>query len=413
MDRTGGRAEFLRNGPSSKIRLYSGINAPATSLQGQFYPVRFEVIRNALLAITEEMGATLRRAAYSTKIKTRADFSCAFFDADLRAIARPSPSRPRQTRNPGKWVAFVAAALRNMPVADVWPPKGGLRLPREVRPGMGCTICGAQFACSFHNRAECVIGVQFVVGSIPHAGVLEDQVVRGADGSNAIAFSFSCRAPNRVGFNPVPITPVNGDSTVHISLDAVFLKGISVTLALRSNKINSPARIVANRAISHGVSIALAGGAIKKDANVAILADGTVGYNVPPALTLIAGKLDTLSFIPADGAIGNPLSIALPGEAAIKIDAVAPIPADGAFANRVSATLALIVAAKKDAHFPIVADGTIRNCVPAALAFYALKKDATVCIPADGTVGDGVPIARGVQAPKINALFSVPGDGAI
>jgi hypothetical protein len=95
MDRTGGRAEFLRNGPSSKIRLYSGINAPATSLQGQFYPVRFEVIRNALLAITEEMGATLRRAAYSTKIKTRADFSCAFFDADLRAIARPSPSRPR------------------------------------------------------------------------------------------------------------------------------------------------------------------------------------------------------------------------------------------------------------------------------------------------------------------------------
>ncbi|NIP74337.1 MAG: hydantoinase B/oxoprolinase family protein, partial [Gammaproteobacteria bacterium] len=34
-------------------------------------PVRFEVIRNALLAVTEEMGATLRRAAYSTNIKTR------------------------------------------------------------------------------------------------------------------------------------------------------------------------------------------------------------------------------------------------------------------------------------------------------------------------------------------------------
>ncbi len=51
-------------------------------------PVRFEVIRNALLAITEEMGATLRRAAYSTNIKTRADFSCAFFDRDLRTIAQ-------------------------------------------------------------------------------------------------------------------------------------------------------------------------------------------------------------------------------------------------------------------------------------------------------------------------------------
>ena len=51
-------------------------------------PVRFEVIRNALLAITEEMGATLRRAAYSTNIKTRGDFSCAFFDRELRTIAQ-------------------------------------------------------------------------------------------------------------------------------------------------------------------------------------------------------------------------------------------------------------------------------------------------------------------------------------
>src|SRR5438094_8591183 len=51
-------------------------------------PVRFEVLRNALLAITEEMGATLRRAAYSTNIKTRGDFSCAFFDGELRTIAQ-------------------------------------------------------------------------------------------------------------------------------------------------------------------------------------------------------------------------------------------------------------------------------------------------------------------------------------
>ncbi len=51
-------------------------------------PVRFEVIRNALLAVTEEMGATLRRAAYSTNIKTRGDFSCAFFDAECRAVAQ-------------------------------------------------------------------------------------------------------------------------------------------------------------------------------------------------------------------------------------------------------------------------------------------------------------------------------------
>ena len=51
-------------------------------------PVKFEVIRNALLAITEEMSATLRRAAYSTNIKTRGDFSCAFFDVECRAVAQ-------------------------------------------------------------------------------------------------------------------------------------------------------------------------------------------------------------------------------------------------------------------------------------------------------------------------------------
>ncbi|MDH4249457.1 MAG: hydantoinase B/oxoprolinase family protein, partial [Deltaproteobacteria bacterium] len=51
-------------------------------------PVRFEVLRNALLAITEEMGATLRRAAYSTNIKTRGDFSCAILDRNCRLVAQ-------------------------------------------------------------------------------------------------------------------------------------------------------------------------------------------------------------------------------------------------------------------------------------------------------------------------------------
>jgi N-methylhydantoinase B len=51
-------------------------------------PITFEVIRNALVAATEEMVLALRRSAYSTNIKTRSDFSCAFFDAELRAVAQ-------------------------------------------------------------------------------------------------------------------------------------------------------------------------------------------------------------------------------------------------------------------------------------------------------------------------------------
>jgi N-methylhydantoinase B len=51
-------------------------------------PITFEVIRNALVAATDEMVLALKRSAYSTNIKTRSDFSCAFFDADLRSVAQ-------------------------------------------------------------------------------------------------------------------------------------------------------------------------------------------------------------------------------------------------------------------------------------------------------------------------------------
>ena len=53
-----------------------------------FDPIKFEVIRNALVEATEEMTIALRRSAYSTNIKTRADFSCAFFDSELQPVAQ-------------------------------------------------------------------------------------------------------------------------------------------------------------------------------------------------------------------------------------------------------------------------------------------------------------------------------------
>lgn len=51
-------------------------------------PIRFEVMRSAFQAAADEMSATLRKAAYSTNIKTRADFSCALFDGNLRIISQ-------------------------------------------------------------------------------------------------------------------------------------------------------------------------------------------------------------------------------------------------------------------------------------------------------------------------------------
>ena len=70
-------------------------------------PIRFEVIRNALVEATEEMASALRRSAYSTNIKTRHDFSCAIFDLKLRTVAQ-SFSQPNHL---GSLVETVPRAL--------------------------------------------------------------------------------------------------------------------------------------------------------------------------------------------------------------------------------------------------------------------------------------------------------------
>lgn len=71
-------------------------------------PIQFEVVRNALLEATEEMAVALKRSAYSTNIKTRTDFSCAFFDRDLRTVAQASG----QPVHLGSLSEFVPRAVR-------------------------------------------------------------------------------------------------------------------------------------------------------------------------------------------------------------------------------------------------------------------------------------------------------------
>jgi N-methylhydantoinase B len=57
------------------------------SATDSFDPIRLEVYRHLFTALAEEMGAALRRAAYSPNIKERRDYSCALFDATGRVVA--------------------------------------------------------------------------------------------------------------------------------------------------------------------------------------------------------------------------------------------------------------------------------------------------------------------------------------
>ena len=51
-------------------------------------PITLEIYKHLILAIPEEMGANLRRSAFSPNIKERLDESCALFDARGRLIAQ-------------------------------------------------------------------------------------------------------------------------------------------------------------------------------------------------------------------------------------------------------------------------------------------------------------------------------------
>jgi len=50
-------------------------------------PIELAIFKSAFHSIAEEMGATLRRTAFSPNIKERRDYSCAVFDADGNVIA--------------------------------------------------------------------------------------------------------------------------------------------------------------------------------------------------------------------------------------------------------------------------------------------------------------------------------------
>ncbi|RCV64594.1 N-methylhydantoinase B [Methanophagales archaeon] len=51
-------------------------------------PITLQILKNAFTAIPEEMGAALKRTAYSPNIKERMDASCAIFDAEGRMLAQ-------------------------------------------------------------------------------------------------------------------------------------------------------------------------------------------------------------------------------------------------------------------------------------------------------------------------------------
>jgi N-methylhydantoinase B len=94
-------------------------------------PVELEIFKNIYHSIAEEMGAALRRTAFSPNIKERRDYSCAVFDGDGQVIAMGDHMPVHLGSMPMSVSAAIAAGP--MEAGDVVmlndPFRGGTHLP--------------------------------------------------------------------------------------------------------------------------------------------------------------------------------------------------------------------------------------------------------------------------------------------
>ncbi len=111
-------------------------------------PAELEVFKNLFHSVAEEMGAALRRSAFSPNIKERRDYSCAVFDGQGRAVAMGD----HMPVHLGSMPMSVAAAIQRLDLGpgDIAmlndPYSGGTHLPdiTLVMPVMARAYEGAK-----------------------------------------------------------------------------------------------------------------------------------------------------------------------------------------------------------------------------------------------------------------------------
>jgi N-methylhydantoinase B len=115
-------------------------------------PATFEIVKNGLYKIAEEMRVVLAKTAYSPILKSAGDYSCGVFDAAGAMVAQ-GPDLPIHLGSmPDAVRAVIAAFANDVHADDVFihndPYRGGSHLPdvNVVRPAfLGQTLIG--YAC--------------------------------------------------------------------------------------------------------------------------------------------------------------------------------------------------------------------------------------------------------------------------
>jgi len=126
------------------------MQTPRIDMQEALDPVRLEVYRSLLHAIAEEMGAALRRSAYSPNIKERRDYSCAICDQRGAPVALGD----HMPVHLGAIPQSVSAAVSSQPLEDGDvvvlndPFNGGTHLP-DLTTVRGVWIAGSREPIAF------------------------------------------------------------------------------------------------------------------------------------------------------------------------------------------------------------------------------------------------------------------------
>lgn len=99
--------------------------------RGKVDPTRLEIFKNLFHSVAEEMGAGLRRSAFSPNIKERRDYSCAVYDGDGEVLAMGDHMPVHLGSMPASVAAVRRAfALRPGDIAVLNDPfAGGTHLP--------------------------------------------------------------------------------------------------------------------------------------------------------------------------------------------------------------------------------------------------------------------------------------------
>jgi len=123
-------------------------------------PVELEIFKNLYHSIAEEMGAALRRTAFSPNIKERRDYSCALFDSEGEVIAMGDHMPVHLGSMPMSVKAAIGACA--MGPGDIVilndPFRGGTHLP-------DITLVAP---CHVHRRTGRRAGPDFYVASRAH-----------------------------------------------------------------------------------------------------------------------------------------------------------------------------------------------------------------------------------------------------